>query len=61
MAGYDILKEHSSHYENPLLKFTMDPKDTKLFAPLGDDAYEFETYNMTLNSHSWGLSPSDFA
>lgn len=56
----NVLSLIESHYENPLLKFIKDPKDTEMFSPLREQAMNFEKYNMTLNSHSWGLSPNTF-
>jgi hypothetical protein len=31
-----------------------------MFSPLGSKAYTFEDYNMTLNNHEYGISPSKF-
>jgi len=38
----------------------MAPEDTKVFAALGPKAEIYEYYNMTLNHHSWGISPDKF-
>lgn len=31
-----------------------------MFGPLGEQASIFESYNMTLNLHSYGISPNKF-
>jgi len=40
----EVLSIHDVEYGNPVLQFTEDPSTTKLFAPLGEDAYVFSTY-----------------
>lgn len=55
-----VLSPHTSEYENPLLTFLVPPETTKLWGPLAEKAYVYEVYNMTLNHHSWGISPSTF-
>jgi gamma-glutamyl hydrolase len=55
-----VISDLVVEYGNPLLEFTIDPAETKMFSPLGEDAYIFEMYNMTLNHHSHGVSPSTF-
>jgi len=55
-----VLTEHVVTYGNPLLNFYGDPMETKLFAPLGMKAHIFAEYPMTLNHHTWGLSPDKF-
>ena len=37
-----------------------DPLESRMFGPLGDKAHIFETYNMTLNNHEYGISTDRF-
>jgi hypothetical protein len=56
----EVLSSHILNYENPLLEFIVDPATSKLFGPMGENAYIYETYNMTLNNHQFGISPERF-
>lgn len=42
------------------LKFTTDPRFTKMFSWLADDAFYFEELPLTYNAHSWGVSATKF-
>lgn len=42
------------------LKFVRDPRDTKVFGSLSDQAYLFENHNYTYNGHNWGINPERF-
>ena len=42
------------------LEFIADPRDTKMFGWLQDDAFLFEDNNLTYNSHNWGTPPETF-
>jgi gamma-glutamyl hydrolase len=55
-----VLTKLTAEYDNPLLTFTDDPSTSRLFGPLGEDAHIYETYNMALNHHTWGISPDRF-
>lgn len=69
--GFENLVKWASDLEYPLtqlqahkislpLDFTVDPQTTKMFSSLGEKAYFFEQYPLTLNSHSWGVAPELF-
>jgi gamma-glutamyl hydrolase len=53
-SGFD------SDDENYVLHFTQDPKNTRLFAPMGDEAKIFAEKAITYNHHSWGVAPNRF-
>jgi len=59
-AGNSLLKSYSAHAISLPVTFTVDPSESTMWSGLGEDAWEFETYSMTLNSHSWGVDPEDF-
>ncbi len=42
------------------LEFVVDPRTTKMFGDLGQDAYLFEQNAMTFNSHNWSVNPEKF-
>lgn len=50
--GRDVLGTYNAHAISETLQFIGDPKQTEMFADLGDAVYTFETEPMTLNSHS---------
>jgi len=56
----NVITEHTAEYVNLKLEFVSDPSTSKLFEPLGELAHTFETYGMTMNHHTWGISPSTF-
>ena len=58
--GETILDRFSADDESYPLEFLVDPKDTKMFSILGEDANTFVNYNITYNHHSWGVSPEKF-
>jgi len=58
--GRDVLGTFNAHAISETLKFVVDPRTTKMFGDLGDDALKFETEAMTLNSHSFGIDPVKF-
>ena len=60
-ASRELLTIHRSIHQNIVIDYEVDPKNTKMYGPLGDDASIFEEYAMTYNSHSWGIAPADFA
>lgn len=42
------------------MKFTKDPRETKMFGGIGEEVYKFEQNNLTFNSHDFGFSPQVF-
>ena len=42
------------------LKFLMNPRSTKMFKGLKEEAYEFEKNNYTYNNHRYGIKPETF-
>lgn len=59
-AGRDILEPRSAHAISETLEFVVDPRETRMYADLGDAAFKFATDPMTLNSHSWGVDPTKY-
>jgi hypothetical protein len=59
-AGEDLLKPYGAHAISLPLTFVVDPSESTLWADLGEDAFKFENYAMTLNSHYWGVDPQSF-
>jgi gamma-glutamyl hydrolase len=49
--GTSVLGQYSAHAVSLPLEFTVDPVNTKMFGYMGESAYLWETYEMTLNSH----------
>jgi len=58
--GTDILESYNAHAISLTLDFVVDPETTRMFGPLGSDAYTYTTTPMTLNSHSYGVNPDSF-
>jgi len=42
---------------NTYLEFTKDPRDTKVFAGMGDAAFLLEDHDYLWNGHNWGTDP----
>lgn len=55
-----VLEKFNADDESYNVKYVVDPKSTKMFKILGTDANTFESYNITYNHHSWGVSPDRF-
>ncbi|CDW75644.1 gamma-glutamyl hydrolase a-like [Stylonychia lemnae] len=47
-------------YGSMSLEFVQDPRHTKMFNWLGEEAFLFENYNMTYNAHHQGMNPEKF-
>lgn len=58
--GKDVLTNIELHKKSIPLKFTRDPRKTRMYAPLGLKAFEFEKKNLTYNSHTWAVAPELF-
>ena len=43
------------------LVFNVNPKYSRFYSGLGDDAYEFASHSYTYNAHNLGVSPDLFA
>ena len=59
-AGEELLKPYGAHAISLPITFVVDPSESELWADLGEDAFKFENYAMTLNSHNWGVDPESF-
>ena len=42
------------------LEFLVDPKGTRMYRSLKDQAYLFNDHNYTYNGHNWGIPPEKF-
>jgi len=42
-VGRDVLEPYSAHAISETLQFVVDPRSTKMFEDLGDEAFKFET------------------
>ena len=58
--GWDILDHYEYHSGDMALEFVVDPRNTKMYGWLREDAFQFENYNLTYNSHTWGMNPLRF-
>lgn len=58
--GKDVLGDFYAEKISLPLDFIVDPSETKMFGSMGESAYLFEAYNMTLNAHSHGLDLAKF-
>ena len=56
----NVLEAYGASHVSLPITFTKDPKETKMFCPLGEEAMQFQKGNFTLNSHSWSIPPSTF-
>jgi gamma-glutamyl hydrolase len=59
--GIKVLSTFNATHTVLPLKFLVAPGDTKMFAPLQNEARIFETKDMTFNAHSFGLSLDQFS
>lgn len=59
-AGFSVLEKFIMYQTSVSLEFTKDPRDTKMFGWLQDQAFFFEDHNLTYNSHNWSLDPDTF-
>lgn len=58
--GHDVLVHLEAEKISLPLEFVVDPSTTRMFKSFGESAYLFEGYNLTLNAHTYGVSPSSF-
>lgn len=56
----DPNEQYVMHHVSLPLKFVRDPRSTKMYCPLGIDAFRFQTANHTYNSHQWSMDPKTF-
>jgi gamma-glutamyl hydrolase len=56
---HDVLSPLEAHGVSLPLEFTVQPELTKMFKDL-PTAHIFEEYDITYNSHGWGLDPKKF-
>jgi len=56
----NTLSAFSAEDDSYAIQYLVDPKETKMFSPLGDEAHVFEKTKITYNHHSWGVSPDTF-
>ena len=59
-GGRDVLGHYTSEARNDPLKFIVSPANSKLWKQIKNEAYNFEKYNITYNSHSWGIGIETF-
>lgn len=59
-GGRDCLGKYGAHQSNDPIKFIVNPFESKLWRNLGVQAYNFEKYNLTYNSHSDGVGIDTF-
>lgn len=59
-ADTAILESYPLDHGSLALKFTTDPRETQMYGWLEDLAFYFEKYNMTYNSHNFGMDPDKF-
>lgn len=53
----DVFKYDGGSLE---LEFVTDPRDTRMFSWLGNDAFLLEDNPITYNSHTYGIAPETF-
>lgn len=58
--GWDVLSVFDYETGSMALEFATDPRESKMYAWLGDKAFLFENYNFTYNAHHWGMDPNKF-
>ena len=58
--GQSVLGDYRLDYGSLKLKFTKDPRDTKMYGWLQDKAFAFEDHNMTYNAHNYSIDPEKF-
>ena len=59
-GGKDCLGKFEAHKKNDPIKFIVNPSTSKLWKPMGVDAFNFENNNITYNSHSWSIGLMEF-
>lgn len=59
-GGRDCLGKYEAHKKNDPIKFIVNPETSNLWKKMGVNAYNFENYNITYNSHSWSIGPLTF-
>ena len=47
-------------HESLPLHFINDPRDSKMYSSMSDQAFLFENHNSTYNGHNWGIPPEKF-
>ena len=58
--GDNVLTKIRAENVSLPLEFTVDPKDTRFYSGLGDNAYDFERHPYTYNAHNFGVSPDKY-
>jgi len=58
--GWEVVDEFFIDSDSLALEFVRDPRDTKMFGWLGDQAFFFEDHELAYNSHFNGISPDSF-
>jgi gamma-glutamyl hydrolase len=56
----EALSSFPYHGDSLPLEFTVDPRKTKMYGGLGDEAFEFAMNNFTYNGHYLAVAPETF-
>eukprot|EP00349_Pseudokeronopsis_sp_Brazil_P010984 CAMPEP_0202977222 /NCGR_PEP_ID=MMETSP1396-20130829/84129_1 /ASSEMBLY_ACC=CAM_ASM_000872 /TAXON_ID= /ORGANISM="Pseudokeronopsis sp., Strain Brazil" /LENGTH=175 /DNA_ID=CAMNT_0049715943 /DNA_START=481 /DNA_END=1005 /DNA_ORIENTATION=+ len=59
-GGWGVMGEYEMDHGSLALEFVVDPRDTKMYGSLGDEAFFFEDHQFTYNSHHWSINPETF-
>lgn len=55
--GGPVLESYQMYTTSLPLEFTKDPRDTKMYGWLQDEAFFFEDHDLTWNGHNWAVNP----
>mmetsp|Transcript_9282 Transcript_9282/g.7083 ORF Transcript_9282/g.7083 Transcript_9282/m.7083 type:complete len:187 (+) Transcript_9282:465-1025(+) len=59
-GAWGVMGEYEMDHGSLALEFVVDPRDTKMYGSLGDEAFFFEDHQFTYNSHHWSINPETF-